>query len=203
MRALLIAIVALIAATAASAQDIEQVQADGPYTQAASGMIFPTDIGAFHRNNIIRYSTTGDDMSARYFLETPQGRLNATIYVYPSPQIEAGASPEMRADGCEQVFAATQMEITSVHPHTTPLETGDTIVSQQGAEQRGRHAIYRITAPSAFGREHPPFKSELYVFCFVQTRWTVAYRFTYPEASDSADAVAAFMRDLPWTIGAS
>jgi hypothetical protein len=40
--------------------------------------------------------------------------------------------------------------------------------------------------------------SDFYLFCFAMDGWMLAYRFTYPAKTDTADPIAQFMRELEW-----
>ena len=72
-------------------------------------------------------------------------------------------------------------------------------VSLPQAGSIGHKATYRLTNANFFGRRQVS-RSEAYVFCYAGGKWTVEYRFDYPDDYDAGSAIAGFMRDLDWTI---
>src|SRR5437773_2480777 len=58
----------------------EQIYVLGPYQHVASGMIFPTSVGDYIRDRIIRYDRDALDVSAGYNLILPPRMIYATMY---------------------------------------------------------------------------------------------------------------------------
>jgi hypothetical protein len=204
MKRALLAVAALLflAAPAAAQQDI-MLERGQPYVQAASGMTFPPSVAGFGRSHrAVRYTADGANEGVSYRLTTDDGFVQATVYIYPSPSVTAGGAEidAARRAQCAEEFANVGRELVSVHPNSEMLENGPTALMQNGVSFSGEKLAFTVRAPSAFGETHAPLQSEAYLFCYVGGRWNVKYRFTYALALESDDAIAAFMRDLTWTI---
>jgi hypothetical protein len=204
MKRALLALVAgtLLAQPAAAQQDI-LLDRSTPYVQQASGMTFPAVVAGFGRSHrALRYRPDGADESVAYRLTMDGGYVQATVYVYPSPSVVApGDQMEAaRRAQCAAEFANVGRELMSAHPNVEMLENGPTEMSQSGARFTGEKLLLIIRAPSAFGENHAPLRSEAHLYCFVGGRWNVKYRFTYPEALTPRAEIAAFMQELVWTI---
>ena len=63
--------VAVLMPTMAAAQGMTVLNPDGPYTQAATGMVFPESVGELKRVSIIQYKPDGTDESAGYNRAVP------------------------------------------------------------------------------------------------------------------------------------
>jgi hypothetical protein len=57
-----------------------------------------------------------------------------------------------------------------------------------------------VTNKKFAGRENVLLRSDVYAFCHVGGKWTVEYRIDYPFDYDAGLQIAAFMRNLIWTI---
>lgn len=196
---------ALIAAGVVAAQAMTVLHPDGPYTQAATGMVFPTSVGDFRRVDIIHYKDDGTDESAGYNRIAPLAEISATVYVFPSPSlVSVGSSQETVADArknlCEAQFRAIQQEVVTAHPDAILVSREAVTLEQQGLAGDGNKAVYTLTNGSFFGRANVKSRSEAYVFCYAGGRWTVEYRIDYPAEYDATAPIAEFMRNLTWTI---
>src|ERR1700686_342508 len=69
-----------------------ELDVTGPYTQAASGMVFPESVAGFERTGIVRYNSEGTDESADYVLDVAGKEIGISAYVYPVP---AGLASEL------------------------------------------------------------------------------------------------------------
>jgi hypothetical protein len=201
-RRLLVGFALCFSIAGAAAQGLNVLRPTGPYTQTASGMIFPESVGDFTRVNVIRYRPDGTDESGGYNRLETAHEINATVDVFPSPPITSFASPanvidQARSRLCENLFASVQAEITTAHPDAELVETAE--VSLPQSRSVGHKATYRLTNPNFFGRRQAS-RSEAHVFCYAGGKWTVEYRFDYPDDYDAAPAISNFMRDLAWTI---
>jgi hypothetical protein len=203
------ALIALTLLFAAAPPTLAQERIELPkeaYTQAASGMTFPVRVGAFRRlDTVTRYAPDGSDESVGYNWEADEGRVSATIYIYPSPSLANASASNgnvdvARVELCAAQFSSVTREVATVHPHAQVEANDIATLRQRNITYAGRELIFTVTSPSAFGKNHAPFRSEAYLFCYVGGRWSVKYRFTYPAAIDAADEITDFMRDLIWTI---
>jgi hypothetical protein len=188
----------------AAAQGLNVLHPTGAYTQTASGMIFPESVGDFTCVSVARYRPDGTDESAGYNRLEPGHEVAGTVYVFPSPPVTSFGSPvnviaEARGRLCESLFASVQGEIASAHPDAELIEKAQISLSRDGLPFPGYKASYRLTNANFFGRRQIS-RSDAYVFCYAGGKWTVEYRFDYPDDYDGAPAIAALMRDLAWTI---
>src|SRR5262245_57806718 len=80
---------AALVGSAAAQQEVSVAQGEA-YVQAASGMIFPSQVSEFTRVSVYRYAADGSDESAGYNLYRRGAHIAATVYVYPSPGLAIG-----------------------------------------------------------------------------------------------------------------
>jgi hypothetical protein len=180
----------------------EMVQVVGPYTHAASGMVFPSAIGDVSRVSVFRYNDEETDVSAGYNLSTPTGRLVATVYIYPAPPLTSIGSPAnvvsaARAKLCQDEFTSRKTEISQYNAGATLVAEQEISFRRGDGSFPGKKAVFEYEAP--VGGQRQPVHSELYVFCYVGDRWAMEYRFTGPRGIDTAE-ISRFMDALPWTV---
>jgi len=188
-----------------SALGLEVMHPSGPYTQAATGMIYPDTVDQFQRVNIIRYNPDGSDESAGYNDTTPMREINMTVYVFPSPSILSIGSPQSviedtRRQLCRSQYEKVQQEVKGAHPDAVLVEKKDTSLTQAGMTYAGHFASFDLTNAKFFGRRDVPSRSEAFLYCYVGGKWSVEYRIDYPRDFDAAASIASFMNDLVWTI---
>jgi hypothetical protein len=185
-----------LAFSSPAAAQVGDVNVSGPYVHVQSGVTFPTVVGDFRRVSVRRYLADGSNEGIGY--NHSSQHIAATVFIYPSPVLAANASADERAQACAVQLQSVQQEITTVHANAVLADFGETVLTQNGAEERGRNVSYRVTAPSRFGPNHPPLRSEAHLFCYVAGAWTIKYRFTYEDDARPREAVAAFLREFPW-----
>ena len=178
----------------------------GPYTQAASGMVFPERVLDFQRTAVTRYNSEGTEESADYVLDQPGRQAMVSVYVYPAPteiaQALAGSLSRDELAGAlymiaEQIFADEEEAITQLHAGAEMTDEGDTSLLKQGMNWPGNYASYRYDE-DAFGKVQR-VDSKLYLFPMVAGKWLVKYRITAPAGTGTEEA-ERFIRALPWTI---
>ena len=189
----------------AAAQGLTVLQPEGPYTQAASGMTFPLAVGDFKRDKVVRYKPDGTDESAGYNRVEPRHEIAGTVYVFPSPRLTSIGSPQnviedARARLCEVQFRSVQKEVTGAHPDAKLVREEEVSLVQNGVTFVGHRASYSLTNPVFFGRRQQASRSDATIFCYAGGKWTVEYRFDYPDDYDAGAAIGDFIRDLSWTI---
>jgi len=197
------------AAQAAYYPDPKDVDVMGPYTQDASGMVFPESVGDFKRADVISYNSERTDESATY-IQDKNGKESVaiTIYVYPVP-LDIGSAlvqslPKDDVAGAlfmltEQLFADEEMGVLEVHRNAEILDEGITSHDERGFSQPGTLASFRYNE-DFFGAVQK-VRSQLHLFSMVGGKWMVKYRVTYPETvTDGAAQAIQFLRALPWTI---
>jgi hypothetical protein len=202
--------IAVGAGTAARANYYDsprELDVTGPYTQAASGMVFPESVAGFERSGIIRYNSEGTDESADYLLDVAGKEIGISVYVYPVPADLGTELAKVLPQGdligalsmlVEQLFADEEEGIVQVHSAADLLDESDTSFSQHGVEYPGNVATFRYNE-EFFGRAMK-VRSQRYLYPMVAKQWMVKYRVTYPDGLDGEAQVNAFMHALPWTI---
>jgi hypothetical protein len=182
----------------------ETIPAEGAYTHAASGMSFPTAVGDFRRVNLLRYDSATLDVSAYYFMPSPSGGIAATVYVDPAPPLVPVGSqadlPAARNISCESEVDRRKREIYNLHPSAQLLQERNVSLVQGGASHRGKVAEFEYD--DVFGGQRQAVHAEVYLFCYVGSRWAFEYRFTAPKTFDAGGRIAAFMKGLSWTVAA-
>jgi hypothetical protein len=197
--------VAVLMPTMAAAQGMTILNPDGPYTQAATGMVFPESVGELKRVSIIQYKPDGTDESAGYNRAVPMQEIVATVYIFPSPNLTSIGSPQAVIDSARQVlcqsqFRAIESEVAKAHPDAgSPNESAATLV-QGAASYSGYKAEYSMTAARFADRTNVALHSYAFAFCFLGGKWTAEYRIDYPAGYDGSQTVSNFMRDLTLTI---
>jgi hypothetical protein len=178
----------------------------GPYTQAATGMVFPERVLDFGRTSVTRYNSEGTEESADYVLDEPGAQAMVSVYVYAAPadiaQALAGALPTDELTGvlymiAEQLFGDEEQAIADLHPGSELRDEGDTSIEKQGKEWPGNYALFRYDE-DAFGKVQR-VDSKLYLFPMVAGKWMVKFRITAPAGNGEAEG-ERFVRALPWTI---
>lgn len=167
----------------------------GPYRHPASGMQFPTAVGAFQRTTVIQNDRDGLHVSAGYNLSKSPLRVAATVFVYP-----ARAVPGTREAACRHEFATAVAEILRSYPHAALVEALD-VVHTRGRVTHPGH-LARFTYQTTFDGTNQPVASQMHLFCHVDGKWQVRYRFTHPVGDPAAEPdIAAFLQGLGWTLG--
>lgn len=191
MRAFMIMLSAGLCVTPLSAQprDVDASE------HRAARADFPARAGAFHRTRVVQYDGQGLDLSASYELHRPDGRVTATVYIYPVRPL-ADDTPSSRAAACRNEFDASSDEIER---RNQPIERlgDDAPVEVAGTAPALRHrAAFGFRTP--FDGREQAVRSELHLYCFVDDRWLVKFRITGPQGIDAAEAIDELIRKGPW-----
>jgi hypothetical protein len=173
----------------------------GPYVHQATGFTFPVALGPFRRSGILEYNAEKSDVSAGYNKVSGEGRIAATVYVYPAPTLISIGSQQAVIDDarehlCTQVWEAIQANIIRAHPGAELIVLDQIASPSPVFKKMGRRAIFRFTGN--FGGTVQPLQSEADLFCYAGQRWLVSYRATAPAAFDYHADLDALMRGLSW-----
>jgi len=206
MRYLLLAItlVYLLGFTSMTTKPLSSPQVineTGSYQHKRSGFVFPNAVGPFQRGKLIRYDEDGLDVSAGYDLAALGGGVAATVYIYPSPPITSiGSGPEVvattRALASEREFSGIKQTILQVHPDAAIIHSGQTDIQQGGTSYKGNVTEFKFSG--VFAGRPQLLRSRLYIFTYIDGKWTVKYRFTYPDRIDASGTIEAFQKALTW-----
>lgn len=179
----------------------ESIDVSGPYSHGQSGMMFPVTVGEFIRGTITRFDAQGLNTSVGYNLYQIPKAAAATIYVYPSPSIVSIGSPENvvesgRSTLCQNEYEARKREIISAHPGAKLLNEDVLASPKNGVIGTGKTATFEYE--EVFAGVRQPLHSRLDMFCYINGKWTVKYRFTYPVTYDAKEDLAKFIVTVPW-----
>ena len=179
----------------------ERLAVHGDFVHSASNIIMPEKIGEFRRDLIFRYDTAGLDVSAGYGLIGPDHHIVATVYVYPAPPlISIGSPPDVvasaRAHLAQGEFERRKQEIEQAHPGAVLIEQQETAEAKGGQLYPGEQAVFEYVA--AFGGPAMQVQSRLYLFCYIDGKWAIEYRFTYPKGENAEQEIKQFMKDWNW-----
>ena len=204
-------LVLLLGGAAAQADDYtdpKELDVTGPYTQPASGMVFPESVRNFKRTGVVSYNSERTDESVDYEWEVGgKTQVAVTVYVYPVPadlgSILAQALPQDDLVRTwlmlsEQLFSEEEQAIIELHRGSEVLNEEETSLLQNGISYPGFTATFRYRED--FFGDVQPVESQLFLFPNVRGNWMIKYRVTFPEAVDGASQATAFLHGLPWTI---
>jgi hypothetical protein len=206
MKYLLLAIfpLALLGCTTMTPKPLGSPQAiieQGAYRHPRSGFVFPEAVGPFQRVQLYRYDEDGLDVSAGYDLAALGGEIAATVYVYPSPPIASSGSgaetvTAARALLAEGEFSGLKESILHSYPGAILTHSGRTYLQQRGVTYHGDVAEFAFTG--MFAGMPQSLRSYLYIFMYVDRKWTIKYRFTHPASLDATDYIRSFQEALTW-----
>lgn len=177
----------------------ENSEAAGSYIHKPSSMVFPQTINDFKQADINFYDKERSDMSVGYNLFIPSRIVAATFYVFPAPQIVSIGSPPNVVDTAKEITANNQFENTKQsilqdHPRAKLLDENDTSLLQVGVNQLGKMATFE--QEDIFANKRQLVQSQLYLFCYADSNWSIKYRFSYPKSFDATKEIEDFMRSL-------
>jgi hypothetical protein len=162
-----------------------------------SGIPFPARLGDFTREAALKkYAADGSDVSAGYNYVGTNGAIAATTYVYPSPKLVSIGSPQdvidtARAKLSKDEFARCKQDIQREHPRAVLVSEGPFTTANGRA---GLTAEYEYT--ELFAGAEQPVKSRLYLFTYINGRWTVMHRITFPAHNPMQPKVDQYVREF-------
>jgi len=178
----------------------------GPYIQPPSGMVFPENVSAFQRTGIVSYNSERTEESVDYLLDAPDKKIAVSVYVYPVPaelgELAKALSGSDLAQAWdmlgEQLYGEEEQAIVELHPGAEVVQEGETVFEQHGVRYPGALAVFHYDED--FYGHDTPVESRLYLFPMVAGKWMVKYRVTFPQDTNGAADVDAFLHGLAWTI---
>ncbi|UYY78455.1 hypothetical protein [Sphingomonas sp. R1] len=177
---------AMLAMTALPARAQQDLRADGDWTHAATGMVFPERLGNALRTRIHLFDAEGLDVSAGYALRRGGDLGLVTLYVYPAPP----------GRDCADNFAEIERNVETSYTDVKRVES-DRWPSPTGRlPATGFHA--RFTLSGTLEGKDQPLTSESYLFCPAGGQWLVAARASWARDSDLHQSFVEFLKALPW-----
>ncbi len=178
----------------------ENIEVLGDYTHDPSGLSFPGQNGSFSRRNLKRFDSEGYDVSATYDPLNPSVPLLSTVYVYPSPGILSILSPpNVKAAAREvmarQHFDGVKSSILKSHPTAVMVAEREVVLDNDSLTGSGRMATFAYT--EVLRGTSQDLLSHVYVFSYLDDRWTLKYRFTHARNMDVSDQVQVLMQSIP------
>lgn len=169
------------------------IQASGPYTHAASGVVFPESLGRFRRASIQVYDAF-EQAIVGYNVETADARIAATVYVLPRPRDARLAVRDLATQ-----FDLECDNIIEQHAGATAGERWTPPPTANGETTPGRAAMFHYS--EVFAQEQRALESLLFLFEF--EGWRVKYRITYPFAlrDRAAEEARGFVSSFLWRGG--
>jgi len=181
----------------------QDITADGPYTQASSGMIFPEQMGPFRRQLIRQHDTAGENVSVGYWSGGPDHYAMITVYVYPAP-IEISVFPapmvkETPRNLVEGHFQSVKADVLRAWPGMRLVSEEKWTLKQEGRSYEGLRAMFE--GPGHV--EYKPTQLVSYAYLFTHGKWFIKYRVTFPSSHKAMaePAVENFMTSLTWPTG--
>ena len=163
----------------------ETISIAGTYVHQPSGFTLPVAAGEFVRASIYKYDAEGKNIGVAYNLTNASKPIAATVYIYPSPSITSIGSPASVIETaqthlCNQEFGAQQQEIIAAHPNAKKVNSG---VATSGSSVSGIHNLSaHFEYEEIFASIRQPLFSELELSCYINDKWNVKYRVTYPKS---------------------
>ncbi|MBI4689566.1 MAG: hypothetical protein HY754_04795 [Nitrospirae bacterium] len=167
------------------------------YTHAQSGFSFPLSIGRFQRDNDIKfYDEAGTDFSVPYNFITPDEKVVATIYIYPSlkdysitPIPKLGQTPEWFL---KERYDEAKNSIINMY-RARVISESEYRIKRSLLNPNGKIGIFEwdtIGGETVF--------SHLYLF--THKGWLVKYRFTYPSKFNAVigPEINRFIESYEW-----
>lgn len=157
----------------------EPIQSTGSYTHEPSKIAFPTVVGDFQRSRIYQYDVEGKNVGVAYNLSDRTKPVAVTVYVHPSPSIVSIGSPESviktaQETMCQREFETTKQEIMAAHANASHIES-DTSNGFQ-------NLLARFEYEEVFAGKQQSLTSLLELSCYMNDKWNIKYRVTYPRS---------------------
>lgn len=192
-------LIGLFAAAPALAQ--QRIDRAGPVLHSQARAVFPEQVGAFRRANVVSYGPRGDDISASYNLHRDGGRLLITIYIYPATRIAAGPTGGQSADiaramSCQSEFQSVNRAIEQAHPGPRALAVAPSAPPTGLAPAFSQRSVYLLR--TNFDGRMQDLRSEARLYCYVGGEWLVKYRISSSEGMEVVDDIEAFVSQGPW-----
>lgn len=183
-RGLMLGTTLALAALPAHAQ--QDLQIEGDWTHAATGMLFPERLGNALRTRIHLFDAEALDVSAGYALRRGGELALVTLYIYPAPPGRT----------CAENFAEIERNVDSSYAEVKRVES-DRWPSPSGhLPATAYHA--RFTLIGTLEGKEQPLTSDSYLFCPAGGAWLVAARGSWPRHSGLAADFQKFLRGLAW-----
>ena len=183
---------------------ISELATNGDLIHLSSGMRFPATCADFTRTGIHPFNAAGTDISCGYNFWSETGAVAVTVYVYPTPPVRSFGSPDSVIDDAKRTVALSefrkcQSEIVGAHPDAQLLGESACPAPNGSPIAYGHFADYSFR--DDFARRTQPVESWLYIYCFVDGRWTVMYRITAPAGGAAVPRIQRFLGSYHWTVG--
>jgi hypothetical protein len=158
--------------------DTQPLEHHGSYVHAASGMVFPTDVGPFQRRNI--YPQAGDELDISYGSLSSIGPILITITLAPAPTQD---------NACRTEFDNRKQEIVAATTSGRWVDEGNLFLAAGGANYGG----WMTSVDLMLGRS--PVRGYVYVFCAKD--WLLSYRITGPRGEPAQHLIEDFLAAMP------
>lgn len=177
--------------------------AEGAWAHDKSGMTFPIAVGDFQRGTVQRYDQEGLDVSVGYNLFDSRRQIIATVFVYPAPSLVSIGSPtetvaSARTFLAKNEFETRKREILQPRPGAQLIEDTEISIPIDGTVRIGRIATFEYE--EKFSGRQQPLRSHLCMFNFVDGKWAIKYRITYPKSLEATREIDVILQGVPWNV---
>ena len=157
----------------------------GGTLHVASGVIFPSRVGAFQFETTKVYGSGGRDAGAQYDVA---GVIRGDVYIYPMGTYGKDFNAEVRVQ---------QNAINQVNKAVKLVSQSRVQVSQAGRNVSGVRVQYELTR-ALVDNKMRRCGSQLYLFR--DGPWLIQYRFSYPieQSGRATQQIADFLRLWQW-----
>lgn len=157
----------------------------GPYKHPGSNIMFPEEIGSFHREEIRSYAPSEMDIGVGYNLEDIFSPIAVTVYVYPSPPVTL-----------ENEFQEITQVTISAHQEAKLIAKEQTSLKQAGKIYKGWKAA--LEYKGIFAHQKRYLISFIYLFNY--DNWSIKYRITYPRktSENAIKHIDNFINQFKW-----
>lgn len=170
------------------------------YLHRGTGFIYPKVAANYARVVVVAYDPDEMDVSTNYVVRRSDGIMMFSTYIYPvtgtMPTISPMAAREPAT--CRRLFDQVVGEAMSIF-REPKIDIDEIVPSPVDAEKSGHHAVLSASGHPAFSEQGMPgpLKTEVYLFCDIDTLWLLKYRITYPASMDAKPIVAELMKSVP------
>ena len=165
-----------------------------------SGIAFPKSLDGYVFAGQRQYNRQGTDVSFGWNRLDTITPMAATVYVFPAPSLISIGSPkgvvdEAKAKLFDQVWEQQIRSIMESHAPVMASPPETVTISYAGHTYTGRRQLFQYE--QVFALERRQVTSSLYLFSFVNKKWSLKYRFTYPASAEMRTTTDQFITLVP------
>lgn len=171
---------------------------DTTATDPASGMIYPTSVGAYQRISVER----GPDGALAAVYRKGSDNLTIAVSVFKtSTTFVMLGMPKSRED-MNKAYCMDGIQRVANQNAGNVVQTAETNATlRRGSNSRdGFVRSYNLTRSEFVGTKNATLHTDIYRFCFIQDVWTIQYRVDFLPGMEPTNDVKAFMKEFDWSL---